>query len=83
MVAGSAPARLDPPLSGAAASATAGADHDTQGAALLAPGQLAALDPSPTKSIDMNIVGVPLCDTVNLGCSAAATRTSGANPKPA
>ena len=36
VVAGSAPARLDPPLSGAAASATAGADHDTQGAALLA-----------------------------------------------
>jgi len=41
-------------------------------------GLRATLDNNPNheqNSADMNIVGVPLCDTVNLGCSAAATRT--------
>jgi len=56
VVVGSAPALLDPPLSGAAAGATAGADHD-KGAA--PPGQLATLDPSPTKNIAQKLAGPP------------------------
>jgi len=56
VVVGSAPALLDPPLSEAAAGATAGADHD-KGAA--PPGQPAALDPAPTKNIVQKLAAGP------------------------
>ena len=53
------PLNLDPPLSGAAASATASADHDTQGAALLADPPLSGAAASATTGADHDTQGLP------------------------